>query len=68
VEESEFFGRWKDLLTGRDSVSLGDDEYRRLLADAGLRIIAEYVDEGGNHYYDAAKERVAVDKSPSASI
>lgn len=51
---------WKDLLTGRDSVSLGVDEYKRTLADAGLRVMAEYVDEGGNHYYDAAKQTVSV--------
>lgn len=45
---------WKDTLTGRESVSLGDEAYRRALGEAGLKVVGEYVDEGGNHYYDAA--------------
>jgi SAM-dependent methyltransferase len=45
-------GTWPDFMTGRQSVSLGDDEYRRALAGAGLVVIAEYVDEGESHYYD----------------
>lgn len=44
---------WSDLMTGRQSLSLGDKAYRQALADAGLGVIGEYVDEGGNHYYDA---------------
>jgi hypothetical protein len=40
-------------MTGRQSVSLGTEAYRRALADAGLVVIAEYVDEGDSHYYDA---------------
>lgn len=44
---------WKDLMTGRESVSLGDEAYRRAFDDAGLKVVGEYVDEGGNHYYDA---------------
>lgn len=50
---------WKDTLTGRDSVSLGDEAYRRALAEAGLEVVGECVDEGGNHYYDAARRRGA---------
>jgi SAM-dependent methyltransferase len=46
---------WSDLLTGRPSVSLGADAYRRALADAGLNLVAEHVDEGENHYYEAAR-------------
>jgi 2-polyprenyl-3-methyl-5-hydroxy-6-metoxy-1,4-benzoquinol methylase len=45
---------WADVLTGRQSQSLGDENYRRLLADAGLVVIGEYEDEGENHYYDTA--------------
>lgn len=46
---------WMDILTGRQSQSLGDAAYRQALADAGLTVIAEYVDEGENHYYDAER-------------
>lgn len=44
---------WVDYMTGQHSVSLGDHEYRRVLASAGLTVFGEYVDEGENHYYDA---------------
>lgn len=47
-------GEWSDLMTGRQSVSLGDEVYRRALAECGLRVVGEYFDEGENHYYDAA--------------
>lgn len=46
---------WPDLLTGRPSVSLGDAAYRQALSDAGLTMVREHADEGGNHYYDAAR-------------
>lgn len=45
-------GAWTDLTTGYQSVSLGDEAYRRALAEADLKVIGEYIDEGGNHYYD----------------
>jgi SAM-dependent methyltransferase len=48
---------WKDIMTGRESVSLGAEEYRRLLADIGIAVIAEYEDEGENHYFDAVRGR-----------
>ena len=46
---------WTDMLTGRQSVSLGNEGYRAVLAAAGLELLAEHQDEGGNHYYDARK-------------
>jgi hypothetical protein len=46
-------GTWADFMTGRESISLGDDAYRSALTDAGLVVIAEYVDEGESHYYNA---------------
>jgi 2-polyprenyl-3-methyl-5-hydroxy-6-metoxy-1,4-benzoquinol methylase len=52
-------GTWADSLTGRPSVSLGDEAYRLALADAGLSVVAEYGDEGENHYYDAGRRRFA---------
>ena len=44
---------WADAMTGLQSVSLGDEAYRGALSEAGLVVIGEHVDEGGNHYYDA---------------
>jgi hypothetical protein len=37
-------------------LSLGVDTYRELLCDAGLVVVDEHVDEGGNHYYEAVKK------------
>ena len=52
-------GTWPDSLTGRPSVSLGIDGYKRLIDDAGLMLVGEYVDEGENHYYDTRKDPTA---------
>jgi len=46
---------WTDLSTGQTSVSLGADAYKVLLADAGLKLVAEHQDEGENRYYEALK-------------
>ena len=46
---------WADLMTGRQSLSLGADAYKAILFDAGLTVVGEDVDEGENHYYEAAK-------------
>lgn len=46
---------WADLITGRDSRSLGHDRYVALLAAAGLRLVANHVDEGENYYFDARR-------------
>lgn len=46
---------WNDVMTGLESRSLGAAEYRKLLADADLRVTREYEDEGQNHYFDALK-------------
>jgi SAM-dependent methyltransferase len=50
---------WKDILTARDSVSLGAPVYKDLLAKARLALIGEYTDEGGNRYYDSYKPALA---------
>ncbi|MCW5969117.1 MAG: class I SAM-dependent methyltransferase [Blastocatellales bacterium] len=47
---------WRDILTGRDSVSLGAQEYERLLSESGLLLEHEYVDEGENHYYACIRQ------------
>ena len=44
---------WTDGMTGLESVSLGSDEYRKLLAAVGLSVAKEYEDIGENHYFDA---------------
>jgi 2-polyprenyl-3-methyl-5-hydroxy-6-metoxy-1,4-benzoquinol methylase len=46
---------WSDNLTGQKSLSLGSDEYRRILEAAGLVVEGDAEDEGENHYYFACK-------------
>ncbi len=46
---------WTDRLTGRASISLGAEAYRRILAAEGLALIGEQSDEGDNHSYCASK-------------
>lgn len=45
--------QWNDTLTGRPSLSLGEEQYRQLLANAGYRFVNGYVDEGSNYYFHA---------------
>ena len=44
-------GRWEDVLTGRESVSLGEADYRATLSQVGFTRIDGRTDEGGSHYY-----------------
>lgn len=46
---------WNDAMTGRRSVSLAPEEYRRILESTGLRVVDEPEDEGDNHYYMTVK-------------
>lgn len=46
---------WQDSLTGRESISLGAEEYRRILFAERLVLDGELSDEGGNHYYLTSK-------------
>ena len=46
---------WKDVLTGRQSLSLGAEAYKAVLSDADLTLVGEHLDEGDNHYYDSCK-------------
>lgn len=48
---------WTDVLTGRESHSLGAEEYKTALSAAGLSLVGEHEDEGENHYYDARLSR-----------
>lgn len=44
-----------DAMTGLESVSLGAEQYRKLLEAVGISVAEEYQDEGENHYFDAFK-------------
>ncbi len=46
---------WNDVMTGRESISLGAEEYRRQLSAVDISVTSEYEDEGQNHYFDALK-------------
>jgi SAM-dependent methyltransferase len=47
---------WNDAMTGLESISLGGEEYRKLLGAAGISVLDEYEDVGENHYFDASME------------
>lgn len=46
---------WIDVLTGRESSSLGQDAYTRLLQAAGFELIGTSSDRGDNYYYSARR-------------
>ena len=46
---------WSDLMTGRISISLGYDAYRKALEAEGISLIGTSIDEAENHYYLAQK-------------
>lgn len=48
-------GIWKDLNTGVECSSLGQERYSELLRNAGFCVLATYTDKGENNYYDAEK-------------
>jgi hypothetical protein len=43
-------------MTGLESISLGAEEYRKLLGAAGISVTEEYEDVGQNHYFDGFKQ------------
>ena len=47
--------KWEDAITEMESVSLGAERYKALLAASGLSLIEEFEDEGENHYYHAVR-------------
>jgi SAM-dependent methyltransferase len=47
---------WNDAMTGLESISLGAEEYRKLLGAAGISVTEEYEDVGQNHYFDGFKQ------------
>ena len=58
-------GAWRDVLTGRESVSLGAEVYRELWSAESLGLVSEGEDEGGNHYF-CAKKLIAPAAFPGA--
>ncbi len=47
---------WPDALTGRTSISLGYEAYRRIMDAEGLSLVGTHLDECENHYYFAYKK------------
>jgi 2-polyprenyl-3-methyl-5-hydroxy-6-metoxy-1,4-benzoquinol methylase len=46
---------WRDAMTGRTSISLGDETYRGALEAESISLSGTSVDEGENYYYFAQK-------------
>jgi SAM-dependent methyltransferase len=46
---------WSDAMTGRTSISLGHEAYRKALEAEGMSLIGTLLDEGENYYYSAQK-------------
>ncbi|WP_348652947.1 class I SAM-dependent methyltransferase [Polyangium sp. y55x31] len=46
---------WLDLMTGRESRSLGAAAYAAILSEAGLTLVGDDTDEGGSYYHHAVK-------------
>jgi len=46
---------WTDAMTGLESISLGAEQYRKLLGAVGIAITEEYQDAGESHYFDCFK-------------
>jgi SAM-dependent methyltransferase len=47
---------WNDAMTGLESISLGAEEYKKLLGAADIAVTEEYEDVGQNHYFDGFKQ------------
>ena len=46
---------WLDAMTGRASISLGQEAYRSALEVEGISLVGTYLDEGQNYHYSALK-------------
>jgi 2-polyprenyl-3-methyl-5-hydroxy-6-metoxy-1,4-benzoquinol methylase len=46
---------WRDAMTGRTSISLGQEAYRKAVVAEGMSLVGTHSDEGENHYYFAQK-------------
>lgn len=48
-------GEWKDLNTGIECRSLGQETYEKYLSEAGFRVVSTFTDQGANNYYDVER-------------
>lgn len=48
-------GAWKDMNTGLECTSLGQERYAELLRNVGLYVVATHRDVGANNYFDTEK-------------
>jgi len=46
---------WRDVMTGRTSIALGREAYKKILEVEAISLLATHVDEGENHYYFGQK-------------
>jgi SAM-dependent methyltransferase len=46
---------WRDTMTGRTSIALGREAYRKALEAEAISLVGTHVDEGENHYYFAQR-------------
>lgn len=53
-------GEWVDLLTDQTSWSLGEEVYKNIVLQVGLKLLPSYFDKSGSHYYSAQKPRLPV--------
>jgi hypothetical protein len=51
---------WKDVMTEKESRSLGAKQYRELLSASGLSVGEEFDDEGDNHYFSGFKLNIHI--------
>lgn len=61
---------WDDAMTGLESISLGAEEYRKLLGAAGISVAEEYEDVVESDYFDGFKGKIdthTLNKSVAAS-
>ena len=50
-------GTWTDTNTGHGCISMGRDNYRSALEQAGFQIVKCHVDSGANNYYEVEKNK-----------
>jgi cyclopropane fatty-acyl-phospholipid synthase-like methyltransferase len=56
-------GKWNDILTGEESISLGVDKYVQALSSADLQLLRTASDDGNNYYIAKKKSKVRDDKA-----
>jgi hypothetical protein len=54
---------WNDAMTGSESLSLGAEQYGKLLGPVGISVAEEYEDKGENRYFEAFKGKIELRES-----